>query len=65
MEIHLYTKPIELFDMSNPDALYQDVQKLNDMYEELLWHHDDVLQFTHDGSKIIIINQTLEEKKNV
>ena len=65
MEIHLYTKSIELFDMSNPDALYQDMQKLNDMYEELLWHHDDVLQFTHDGSKIIIINQTLEEKKNV
>jgi len=65
MEIHLYTKSIELFDMSNPDALYQDMQKLNDMYEELLWHPDDVLQFTHDGSKIIIINQTLEEKKNV
>jgi hypothetical protein len=51
--------------MSNQNALYHDIQKLNDMYEELLWHHDDVLQFTHDGSKIIIINQTLEEKKNV
>lgn len=51
--------------MPNSNQLYLDIQKLNDMYEELLWHPDDVLQFTHDGSKIIITNQTLEEKKNV
>ena len=33
------------------------------MYEELLWHPDDELQFTHDGEKIIITNKTLQEKK--
>ena len=49
--------------MPNPDALYQAMQKLDDMYEELLWHPDDELQFTHDGQKIIIINKTLEEKQ--
>ena len=49
--------------MPNPDALYQDMQKLDDMYEELLWHPDDELQFTHDGERIIIINTTLENKK--
>ena len=49
--------------MLNPDALYQDMQKLDDMYEELLWHPDDELQFTHDGERIIIINTTLENKK--
>jgi hypothetical protein len=39
------------------------MQKLDDLYEELLWHPDDVLQFTHDGQKIIITNKTLEEKQ--
>ena len=51
--------------MPNPDALWQDIQKLGDMYEELMWHPDDELQFTHDGEKIIITNKTLEDKKNV
>jgi hypothetical protein len=46
--------------MPNPNALYQDMQKLDDMYEELMWHPDDELQFTHDGTKIIITNKTIE-----
>ena len=49
--------------MPNPNALYEDMQKLDDMYEELLWHPDDELQFTHDGEKIIITNKTLENKQ--
>ena len=44
--------------MPNPNALWEDIQKLDDLYEELLWHPDDELQFTHDGEKIIIINKT-------
>ena len=51
--------------MPNLDALWQDIQKLDDMYEELMWHPDDELQFTHDGEKIIITNKTLQEKNNV
>ena len=51
--------------MPNPDALWQDIQKLDDMYEELLCHPDDELQFTHDGKRIIITNKTLEEKNDV
>ncbi len=50
-------------EMTNPNQLYEDMQKLDDMYEELLWHPDDELQFTHDGEKIIITNTTLENKK--
>ena len=50
--------------MPDPDALWKDMQKLDDMYEELLWHPDDELQFTHDGQRIIITNTTLEEKNN-
>ena len=65
MVILLYTKSIELLDMPDPDALWKDIQKLDDMYEELMWHPDDELQFTHDGEKIIITNKTLEEKNNV
>ena len=50
-------------DMPNPNQLYEDLQKLDDLYEELLWHPDDELQFTHDGEKIIITNKTLEKKQ--
>ena len=53
-----------LISMPDPDALWKDIQKLDDMYEELLWHPDDELQFSHDGQKIIITNKTLEEKNN-
>jgi len=49
--------------MPNPDALWQDIQKLDDLYEELLWHPDDELQFTHDGKRVIIINKTQENKQ--
>ena len=64
MVILLYTKSTELLDMPDPDALWRDVQKLDDLYEELLWHPDDELQFTHDGKRVIITNKTLEEKNN-
>jgi hypothetical protein len=47
--------------MTNPNALYEDMQKLDDLYEELLWHPDDELQFTHDGEKIIITNKNLKK----
>ena len=52
-----------LIAMPNPNALWEDIQKLDDLYEELLWHPDDELQFAHDGEKIIITNKTLENKK--
>ena len=65
MVILLYTTSTELLDMPDPDALWKDIQKLDDMYEELLWHPDDELQFTHDGRRIIILNKTLEEQENV
>jgi hypothetical protein len=47
--------------MANPNALYEDMEKLNTLYEELCWGHDDELEFTHDGSRVIIRNKTLEE----
>jgi hypothetical protein len=44
--------------MPNPNALYEDMQKLDDLYEELCWDPDDDLQFTHDGERVLIINRT-------
>ena len=50
--------------MPNPDALWQDIQKLDDLYEELLWDPDDELQFSIEYLKgkgrIVITNKTLE-----
>ena len=63
MVIALYTRLTELLNMPNPDALWEDIQKLDDLYEELLWDPDDELQFTHDGKRVIIINKTQENNK--
>ena len=52
-----------LTSMPDPDALWRDIQKLDDLYEELLWDPDDELQFTHDGKRVIIINTTQENKQ--
>ena len=49
--------------MPNPNALWEDIQKLDDLYEELLWDPEDELQFTHDGKRVIIINKTQENKQ--
>ena len=51
--------------MSNPNSLWEDISKLDAMYEELLWHPDDDLVFTHDGTRVIIYNKTLEDKNKM
>ena len=49
--------------MPNPNALWEDMEKLNMLYEELCWDPDDELIFTHDGTEIIIFNKTKEQKQ--
>ena len=44
--------------MSNPNQLYEDMERLNALYEELCWGHEDELVFTHDGEEIIIYNKS-------
>lgn len=44
--------------MPNPNQLYEDMEKLNALYEELCWDPDDELVFTHDGEKVLVINKT-------
>ena len=48
--------------MSDENALWEDMRKLNSLYEELCWD-DDELVFTHDGTEIIIYNKTKEGGK--
>tara|TARA_Y100000004_G_scaffold73961_1_gene83073 strand:- start:613 stop:774 length:162 start_codon:yes stop_codon:yes gene_type:complete len=52
--------------MPDPDALWRDIQKIDDLYEELLWHPDDELQFSIEylkgSGRVVITNKTLEEK---
>ncbi len=50
--------------MPNPNGLYEDMEKLNALYEELCWGHDDELIFTHNGKEIIIKNKTQQEQNN-
>ena len=49
--------------MPNPNQLYEDMEKLNALYEELCWDVDDELVFTHDGTEIIVYNKTKEKGK--
>ena len=44
--------------MPNNEQLWEDMKRLNDVMEELLWDQDDELVFTHNGTDIIIKNNT-------
>ena len=46
--------------MSDSNALYQDMERLNALYEELCWGHDDELVFTHENGRVVIYNKTQE-----
>ena len=49
--------------MTNPNALYEDMERLNALYEELCWGYDDELVFTHENGRVVIYNKTLEQKQ--
>ena len=44
-------------------GLYEDMRRLNTLYEELMWDYDDVLEFTMENERIVIYNRTQEELK--
>ena len=41
-----------------PTDLWDDMARLNALYEELCWDHNDILDFTIEGDRIIIKNKT-------
>ena len=44
--------------------LWEDMDRLNSLYEEMMWDHDDVLEFVPDykNNRIIIKNKSMETK---
>ena len=40
--------------------LWEDMDRLNSLYEEMMWNHDDVLEFVPDykNNRIIIKNRS-------
>ena len=50
--------------MPEPSDLYEDMEKLNALYEELCWDHDEILEFTADykNDRIIIKRQGASQK---
>ena len=46
--------------------LYEDMDRLNALYEELMWPHDDVLEFIADyeNDRIIIKNRSRQMDKD-
>ena len=53
--------------MPDPNQLYEDMEKLNALYEELCWGHDDELEFSIEylkgNGRVIIRNKTQEQKQ--
>jgi hypothetical protein len=47
----------------NPNALYEDMEKLNALYEELCWGYTDELVFTHIDGRVVIYNRTQENAR--
>ena len=45
--------------------LWEDMDRLNSLYEELMWDNDDVLEFVADykNDRIIIKNKSKEDEK--
>ena len=53
-------------DSEHVNDLWEDMDRLNALYEELLWDHEDVLEFVADykNDRIIIRNRSAEERRN-
>ena len=42
--------------------LWEDMDRLNAMYEELMWDNDDDIQFRIEDERIVIRNVTIENE---
>ena len=52
------------YDKEHVNDLYEDMDRLNSLYEELMWEHEDVLEMVPDyaNDRIIIKNRSKEEE---
>ena len=44
-----------------PNDMYDDMRRLNALYEELMWSDNDDLEFIIENNRIVILNRTHEE----
>ena len=51
--------------MTNQNALFEDIQKLDSLYEELCWAYDDELVFTHENGRVVIYNKTQQDRETL
>jgi len=54
-------------EMMNDDSvndLWEDMARLNMLYEELCWDHDDVLEFVPDYNEDVIVIRNKSRKKS-
>ena len=49
-------------DDHHVNDLWEDMDRLNALYEELMWYNEDILEFVadYDNDRIIIKNKTRE-----
>ena len=59
--MHGDLEPEEHIWENNVNDLYQDMERLNALYEELMWAHDVELEFTADYENNRIIIQVKNE----
>ena len=50
--------------MTNNEQLWIDIAKLDALYEELCWAHDDELIFTIEDGRVVISNATLNGRED-
>ena len=48
----------------NANDLWEDMARLNMLYEELCWDHDDVLEFVPDYNEDVIVIRNKSRKKS-
>ncbi len=48
--------------MTKPNQLYEDMEKLDSLYETLGWNHTDPLNFVIEGDTIVIRNLFQEQR---
>ena len=48
----------------NVNNLWEDMARLNMLYEELCWDHDDVLEFVPDYNEDVIVIRNKSKKKS-
>ena len=62
-EEHVWREnPNPFWGEPTPTDVWEDMKKLDSLYEELLWDHRDKLEFAIEGNHITIRNKSREDR---